>query len=80
MARPLPFPVFKRILRRYGISIKQGSKATHFKLGKVVAGKRRIYTIAVHDNQVLGWYIHKVRRIFQLLPEDGVSDRDFLEK
>jgi len=80
LGRSLRFSVFKRLLGRWGVAIKQGSKPTHYNLSKVIRGERRVYTIAVHDNEVLDCYVHKTRRIFELLPDNGVSDEDFLRK
>ncbi|MEK7795214.1 MAG: hypothetical protein AAB353_11830 [Candidatus Hydrogenedentota bacterium] len=36
--------------------------------------------IAIHKNEVLHSYIHKARRIFELLPENGISDKEFIDE
>ena len=80
MGRPFSFREFKRVMARFGVTVKQGSKSTHYKLSKSIRGERRVYTIAVHHNEVLDVYIRKTRRVFELPPENGVSDAAFFSK
>ena len=77
MDRPLRFSRFKQIAERYGITLKQRRRATHYTLTKVINGEKRVYGIAVHDNEVDAPYAHKSRRTFDLLPKHGVSDEEF---
>jgi len=44
---------------------------------KRIAGEMVRYVAVVHRNQVDPVYVPKARRRFRLLPEDGVSDREF---
>jgi hypothetical protein len=67
-------------MKRYGIEVRQGSKATHFKLVKFIDEQKVFYTIAVHDETVLDCYVTRTRKRFKLTPKDGVSDRDFFGK
>ena len=77
MGRPLKLKAFRRILKRYSISMRQSKKSTHHILTKTISGKKRIYGVAVKKGEILPVYIDGVRKAFDLTPERGVSDRDF---
>ena len=77
MDRPLRFNLFKQIVERHGITLKMRRSARHYTLTKVSDGEKRVYGIVVHHNEVGAPYIHKIRRIFDLLPKNGVSDEEF---
>ena len=76
----IKFKALLKILDRYGISERQGSKATHFILSKEIEGTKQIVTIAVHNNEVYDKYVSLIREKFQLKRKHGVSDREFYGK
>jgi len=80
MGRPLKLKAFVRILKRFGIAMKQGKKSTHRILTKTIDGEKRIYTIAIKKGEILPVYVDGVRKAFDLTPEHGVSDEDFYGK
>ena len=75
MGGEIAFHDFKRKFEHFGVNVSHGSKHVH--LEKTIKGERVPYTVAVKQHKVDDLYVHKARRRFKLLPEDGVSDEDF---
>lgn len=69
---------FLRKCRAFGILIRQG-KGSHIVLYKVIDRETRTYVVPVHGGKIGPVYIPKTRRVFKLLPEDGVSDAAWRE-
>lgn len=75
MAGPLKFGDFKRKFTKYGVSITV--KGSHIRMEKRIGGVVCRYVAVVHHNRVDPVYVAKARRRFKLLPQDGVTDRQF---
>ena len=81
MARPLKFRDFRKIMKRFGVGLRQSRrKPIHWMLVRDIEGVRYCYPIAVHGGEVKGAYVSKTRRHFKLRPEDGVTDEEFYGK
>ena len=63
---------------RYHVSFRQGRKATHWKLRRVLReGTTCVYVIVRKKGMVDGIYVKKARRALKLTAKDGVPDREF---
>ncbi len=79
MASPLRFDDLKRKCSHFEITIKSGGRGSHFILTRMTSNGTRAYPIPVHHGKVKAIYIPKLRRILELTPEHGVSDKEFDE-
>ncbi len=70
MPAPIPFAEFKRKMKHLGVVLKQGGKATHFKLVRKVGDQNLVYCIARSGNEVLGCYIVGTKRALQISDDE----------
>ena len=81
--RPLGRLKLLKLLRRFGVTEHTRRGTSHRSLQREVsAGVVLQYTLSFHgDNETIRPSVIKaIRTQFELLPEDGVSDRDFYRK
>jgi len=67
---------FKALFRKYGITISPGTKHPIMRRGK---DKHPVPNFGPNDD-VEKCYVTSARRKFKLMPEDGVSHRDFYKR
>jgi len=71
MPGPIPFHEFMRKMSRMGVRVKQGRKATHFKLVRKVGDVTLIHGFARSHNEVKACYIASAKKALK------ISDQEF---
>ena len=75
MASPMPWHDFRRKFKKFDVELTV--KGSHVRMRKVLAGECVLYTAVVHKKKVDPVYVHRARRVFRLLPVNGVTDQEF---
>ena len=71
MPGPIAFLEFKRKMIRLGVTVKQGRKATHFKLIRKAGDVTLIHGFARSGNEVKACYIATSKKAL------GITDEEF---
>lgn len=66
----MPFHEFKRKMNRCGVIVKQGRKATHFKLIRKVGDTTLIHGFAKHGNEVKACYVASAKKALRISDEE----------
>lgn len=78
MGSPMQLNDFVRKMQSFGVTIRFTGD-NHLLLARLVNGVKLIYVVAVAHpkKEVDDVYVRKARRRLKLLPEDGISDKEF---